>query len=61
MFIDQHTFCLFLLQVLLQFFILSTFFSLHGVRTLALVFGYMLRNDVSVNMRDELCNNPTEK
>ena len=43
------------------FYLLSIFFSSHGVRTLALVFGYMLRNDVSVNMRDELCNNPTQK
>ena len=38
-------------------FFLSILFSSHGVRTLALVFGYTLRNDVSVDMRSELCSN----
>ena len=52
--------CSFLLRVLLHFilfYFLSIFFSSHGVRTRALVFGYMLRNDVSGDMRSELCSN----
>ena len=42
------------------FFICSIFLSPHGVRILAFVFGCTLGNDGSVDMRDEVCRNPTQ-
>ena len=56
-----NIFCSFLLRVLLRFFfICSIFLSPHGVRILAFVFGCTLGNDGSVDMRDEVCRNPTQ-
>ena len=60
-----NTLCSFLLRVLLHFyyyyyyFICSIFLSPHGVRILAFVFGCALGNDGSVDMRGEVCNNPS--
>ena len=41
------------------YFIYSIFLSPHGVRIFAFVFGCALGNDRSVDMRDEMCSNPS--
>ena len=44
---------------ILFYFIYSIFLSPHGVRILAFVLGCALGNDGSVDMRDEMCRNPS--
>ena len=41
------------------YFIYSIFLSPHRVRILAFVFGCALGHDRSVDMRDEMCSNPS--
>ena len=45
---------------ILFYFIYSIFLSPHGVLILAFVFGCALGNDGSVDIRDEMCSNPSD-